>query len=181
MKIFLAGAKNLKHLDLPVQTKIMSICRANHDILVGDCYGVDSAVQKLCADIGYPHVTVYASNGKARNNIGNWKVKNIPVEKQMQGFAFYRQKDIAMGMDADCGFMIWDGKSKGTLRNIIQLILDHKFVLIYLAPHQALIPVRDRKKLERLIERCPQETQNLYASLLPKRIPREQNQISIFS
>ena len=44
MKIFLAGAKNLKHLDLPVQTKIMSICRANHDILVGDCYGVDSAV-----------------------------------------------------------------------------------------------------------------------------------------
>lgn len=122
MKIFLAGAKNLKHLDLPVQTKIMSICRANHDILVGDCYGVDSAVQKLCADVGYPHVTVYASNGKARNNIGNWKVKNIPVEKQMQGFAFYRQKDIAMGMDADCGFMIWDGKSKGTLRNIIQLI-----------------------------------------------------------
>ena len=161
MKIFLAGAKNLKQLDLPVQRKIMSICRANHDILVGDCYGVDSAVQKLCADVGYPHVTVYASNGKARNNIGNWKVKNIPVEKQMQGFAFYRQKDIAMGMDADCGFM--------------------KFVLIYLAPHQALIPVRDRKKLERLIERCPQETQKLYASLLPKRIPREQNQISIFS
>ena len=97
MKIFLAGAKNLKHLDLPVQTKIMSICRANHDILVGDCYGVDSAVQKLCADVGYPHVTVYASNGKARNNIGNWKVKNIPVENRCRALHFIAKRTLLWG------------------------------------------------------------------------------------
>lgn len=183
MKLFLAGAKNITDLDLPVQEKIRSICQQQHDILVGDCYGVDRAIQALCADIGYPKVTVYASNGRARNNLGRWKVKNIPVEKTTRGFAFYRQKDIAMGLDADCGCMIWDGKSKGTLSNMIHLVTQHKFVLVYLAPYQIWIPIRDREKLDRLIERCPQETQKLYRSLLRKsisRAPQKQTQISIF-
>ena len=180
MKIFLAGAKNITNLDLPIQSKIMSICRQHHDILVGDCYGVDSAVQKLCVDFGYPNVTVYASNGRARNNLGNWEVKNIPVEKTTRGFAFYRQKDIAMGLDADCGLMIWDGKSKGTLSNIVHLVTQHKFVLVYLVAYRAFIPIRDMEKLNRLIERCPKETQKLYQSLLPKSTPQEQTQISMF-
>ena len=62
MKVFIAGAKNIKTLDADVQRRVASICEKGNDILVGDCYGVDSSVQKLCAKRGYPRVTVYASN-----------------------------------------------------------------------------------------------------------------------
>jgi hypothetical protein len=30
----------------------------------------------------------------------------------------YQMKDVAMAQDADCGLMIWDGKSRGTKFNI---------------------------------------------------------------
>ena len=78
------------------------------------------------------HVTVYASNGRARNNVGRWPVKNIPVAPAARGFEFFRQKDIAMANDADIGFMIWDGKSRGTLCNILTLAEQWKRVLVYL-------------------------------------------------
>ena len=35
---------------------------------------------------------------------------------------YYRAKDLAMVEDADCGFMIWNGESKGTLNNILNLL-----------------------------------------------------------
>jgi hypothetical protein len=37
-------------------------------------------------------------------------------------FAYYAAKDLAMAQDAKCGVMLWDGRSKGTLNNIQNLL-----------------------------------------------------------
>lgn len=62
-------------------------------------------------------MTVYVSGDKTRNNIGDFNEKHINADG-LKGFEFYRQKDIAMAKDADCGLMLWDGKTKGTACNI---------------------------------------------------------------
>ena len=139
MKVFIAGAKAIKSLDDLAIKQLERICKKQHNILVGDCYGVDSAVQRFCLNLPYNNVTVFASNGKARNNLGGWKVENVPVASGVKGFDFYRQKDIAMAEAAECGFMIWDGKSKGTYQNIITLLEMKKKVLVYIVPKKLMI------------------------------------------
>lgn len=65
MKIFVAGARSITELDDDMQQRVNSICDKDNDIIVGDSYGVDAAVQELCAKRVYNKVTVYASNGEA--------------------------------------------------------------------------------------------------------------------
>lgn len=139
MKVFIAGARAISALNVPAIRRLRTIIERQYDILVGDCYGVDTAVQRVCADLAYRNVTIFASNGKARNNIGGWKVENIPVKHGLSGFDYYRQKDIAMAQAADCGFMIWDGKSRGTHQNILTLLEMGKKVLVYIVPQNRMV------------------------------------------
>lgn len=134
MRVFIAGAKAIRSLDARSMQRLETICKNEYEILVGDCYGVDSEVQKFCVNFPYNKVLVFASNGKARNNLGGWNIQNIPVAKNIKGFEFYRKKDIAMAEAADYGFMIWDGKSKGTYQNIVTLLGLNKQVLVYIKP-----------------------------------------------
>lgn len=134
MKIFIAGARSIVLADSFIYAKLNSICEHQHQIIVGDCHGVDAMVQQYLAERQYQDVVVYASNGRPRNNIGKWNVTNVPVPSSMPRYAFYRQKDIAMAEDADYGFMIWDGVSRGTAQNILTLARQGKKVLIY-NPH----------------------------------------------
>ena len=168
MKVFIAGARNIKALDVAVQKRLASICDNDYDILVGDCYGVDSSVQNYCANRNYKNVTVYASNGIARNNSGRWTIKAVSVAPSAKGFDFYRQKDLSMSNDADCGFMIWDGQSKGTLHNIIDLVYQHKPVIVYLAPAAKTFKVSSTAGLGCLISLCPNDTQDNYRNILNK-------------
>ena len=126
-------------------------------MLVGDCYGVDSSVQKFYADIGYDRVTIYASNGKARNNVGKWNIKNVPVSAGVHGFDFYRQKDIAMARDADYGMMIWDGKSRGTMNNILTMFEQGKPVLVFLPNQNRSIVVNSQNRLDELFDAAKQD------------------------
>ncbi|MDR0683269.1 MAG: hypothetical protein LBG15_15725, partial [Dysgonamonadaceae bacterium] len=50
--------------------------------------------------------------------IGNWRTKSISNDNNLTGKSMYQMKDVAMAQDADCGLMIWDGKSRGTKFNI---------------------------------------------------------------
>ena len=148
MNIFIAGAKVIRCLDEAVIQKLDSIYQKGYDVLVGDCDGVDSSVQKYYAGLNYSKVTVYASNGIVRN--------------QLKGFDFYQQKDIAMAEDADYGFMIWDGNSKGTLNNIVNLLFRNKKVLVYLAPYQKMISVKSFDDMDQLIKMCSQKAKTNY-------------------
>lgn len=121
MKIFIAGSKSIHYLSDDTIQELNKIIHYVDTVLIGDCRGADAAVQEYFADSGYKNVTVYVSGNTVRNNIGGWKVQHIPVSPEIKGFDFFIQKDIAMAIDADCGLMLWDGKSKGTKRNIEQL------------------------------------------------------------
>lgn len=150
MKIFIAGARSIKSLDDLVVERLNSICKKRYEILVGDCRGVDTAVQKHCFSLSYDNVTVFASDGNARNNIGGWRVEAVPVEPGKKGFDFYRQKDIAMADAADYGFMIWDGRSKGTYKNISTLLEQGKRVLLYMQPDKEMRVLRSKDDIDKI-------------------------------
>ena len=165
MKIFVAGARVVTELDFSVQKKLLAIMNKGYDIVVGDCSGVDASVQKFCNSFGYKNVIVYAGNGHARNNIGNWIVKDVYVPSNLHGFDFYKQKDIAMAMDADCGFMIWNGESRGTLNNIINLVSQEKDVLVYMTAVKKMVIIKSFTELSSLIRRYAPEALKTYIKL----------------
>lgn len=70
---------------------MMTLCQKGYDVLVGDCYGVDASVQRFYSNLGYCNVTVFANNGKARNNIGNWNIRCVTVPSYFRGFDFYKR------------------------------------------------------------------------------------------
>jgi len=104
---------------------------AGVNIIVGDADGANTAVQRFCVSLEYKNVTVFASNGKARNNLGGFPMRNV----RAAGFGrdFFTQKDIAMTDASDCGLVIWDGKSKGTKTNIDRLAQQNKPCQIFRA------------------------------------------------
>lgn len=165
MKIFIAGARSVKDLDSYTLKKMRSIYDKGYSVLVGDCYGVDAAVQRFYADLGYDRVTVYASNGLARNNIGNWHIQSVSVPRGARGFDFYKQKDLAMTSEADFGFMIWDGESRGTLNNIIQMADQSKEVLVHLPVKAQTFLIKQPQDVEVLVDRCSAKAKAVYRGL----------------
>jgi len=165
IKIFISGSRELNQLPNEVLLKLQQFSDKNYDILIGDCYGIDSSIQKFYYDMKYANILVYASNGKARNNIGRWNIKNIAVKQNVYGFDFYKQKDIAMAKDADYGFMIWDGKSKGTLNNMVNLLSQGKFVLVYLSVSKHFFYIKSLNGLAQFILKHSQSAYETYTNL----------------
>ena len=170
MKIFIAGARSVQKLDTAVKQRLMTIYKKGYDVLVGDCYGIDTSVQKFYHDLGYKNVTVFASNGKARNNIGGRNIHSVPVPSYVRGFDLYKQKDIAMADEADYGFMIWDGVSRGTLNNTVNLITRHKSVLMYLTSAERMFVIKTSDDLSKIIDGCMPKTQITYFELLRRNV-----------
>jgi hypothetical protein len=72
---------------------------------------------------------------QCRNNIGAWPTQTVEPPSGRKGFTYYAAKDLAMAREAKCGLMLWDGKSKGTLNNILNLIAAEKRILGLLRPY----------------------------------------------
>lgn len=122
MKVFLGGSKTIS--DKAIFERIELFAPPFHkddEILVGDCHGADSAIQKYLFEHACQNVTVYVSGDHTRCNIGGWKEVHVGVDPVEGVIDLNRQKDI--GMELDCGraVMFWDGKSYGTRQNIIEL------------------------------------------------------------
>lgn len=162
MKIFIAGPRALKSLNKAVKERLTNILDNNFTILVGDANGIDRQIQQFCFDNKYNSVKIFASNGKARNNIGEWEVENIEVSPTIKGFDFYAAKDLEMAKHADYGFMIWNGKSKGTLNNIYNLIKLNKRVLVYLTTTKTFYVINNINDIEglKLAKEIPQVEEN---------------------
>ena len=116
MKIFVGGSKRIAVLPNAAFRQLDAYREQGCAFLVGDCHGVDAGVQKYLADCGERRVTVYCSGRAPRHNVGAWPVVAL-CDTTHTGYAFYRQKDIRMAEDADGGYMVWDGVSKGTKQN----------------------------------------------------------------
>jgi hypothetical protein len=101
--------------------------------------------------MGYNNVRIYAANGKARNNVGHWDVENVHVETNKKGFDFHTVKDKEMAKAADCGFMIWNGKSKGTLNNLVNLVSFNKKALVYFIPDKQFYIIKSVDDIKSLV------------------------------
>lgn len=150
--VFVSGSLSVTELSDFAKAHVHSIVTNRMNVLIGDAYGADKAIQQeLYKKYDYPFVTVYASNGKARNNVGNRKVKAVDVPSGIYGRAYYEQKDIAMSRDCDFGFMLWDGKSKGTLNNIERLLSMNKLSIICLSNIHKSFKIENRQQLENML------------------------------
>ncbi len=63
-------------------------------------------------------------------------------------------KDATMAKSADYGFMLWDGKSPGTLNNIFNLVIDKKKTLIYYSPEKKFFTISKLSDIEKLLIKC---------------------------
>jgi hypothetical protein len=165
MKVFIAGPRALKSLSEPVKDRLGAIIKSNITVLVGDANGVDKMIQQYLYSVNYRNVSVYASNGLARNNIGKWDVRSVPVKEGVSGFEFYAAKDRKMSDEADYGFMIWNGKSKGTLNNIINLSKQNKSVLVYITARARFYNVGNLETARKLASACGREAISLFHTL----------------
>ena len=117
MKVFISGSRSISCLNYTLNNL------NGNEVLIGDCYGIDLAVQTYLKSLNYPFVTVYHINSHPRNNVGNWQTHRIRATS-------YTAKDIAMTSDCDAGIVIWDGMSKGSLSNIHRLLTAHKPLML---------------------------------------------------
>ena len=132
-------------------------------ILVGDAAGADKAVQGHLADRAYRHVVVHCMEGNCRNNVGHWPARQVAAPPGTRGFDYYSMKDRVMADAAEYGLMLWDGKSKGTINNVVNLLRRDRPVVVYVAPTRSFDTVRtlgdlrailakgDRKSVDRLV------------------------------
>lgn len=133
-KVFISGSISLKNIPEKTKQSLQKIIQANLDVLVGDADGIDSLIQKYYDDSNYHNITVYSIFDLPRNNCSSkFFFKKVIVsdeikkERERQTF-----KDVAMTGECDYGFVIWDGKSKGSYNNILRFIEQNKPVKVFL-------------------------------------------------
>ena len=154
--VFIGGSRAVSRLSHTIVEKLDDLISRQCEIFIGDANGADKAVQEHFAKRGYQRVVVYCME-RCRNNVGNWPMKHVEPPGTRKDFAYYAAKDLAMARDAKCGVMLWDGKSKGTLNNVQQLLSAGKKVLVYLAPERAFHKLVTAESLAEFLQRCDQD------------------------
>ncbi len=151
--VFVGGSRAVSRLNTEIRQRLDDLIGHRCQILVGDANGADKAVQEHLAARAYRHVIVFSMN-ECRNNIGNWETRAVIAEAKKRDFAYYALKDLAMAREARCGLMLWDGRSRGTVSNIVNLIGAGKKVLVYLAPDRQFYKLTTPGDLQGLLRRC---------------------------
>jgi hypothetical protein len=153
--VFIGGSRQLSRLSPDACQRIDRIIENKFPIIVGDANGIDKAVQQYLLSKLYPLVEVFCSGEKCRNNLGDWPVRTIQTYRQRKDFNFYAAKDRQMAIDASAGLMIWDGKSKGTLLNVVRLLRQQKSVELYEAPLHRFWELRNQNDWVQFADRDP--------------------------
>ena len=146
-RVFLGGSKSITELTDDEKRVIDEYIEKGCQILVGDCRGADTEIQKHLAERGYTNVKVYATDGEARNNVGNFKViacpsMRTPKARAMKDYYYYRVKDERMLTLCDEILMFWDGNSKASRENLEEGVRMKKPTKAVLRPFE----VRELKK-----------------------------------
>ncbi|MGB8478832.1 MAG: addiction module antidote protein [Acidobacteriaceae bacterium] len=139
--IFIGGSRHISRLPAEIKDRLNKVIDNRHCVLVGDANGADKAIQKHFADASYDKVSVFCTGEHVRNNLGHWPTHNVEPPHGAKGFQFYAAKDREMATKADFGLMIWDGKSPGTLLNVLRLAKAGKISVLYNAPEKRAINI----------------------------------------
>lgn len=149
--VFVAGSRQISRLPAEVKTRLDTMVEKGFQILVGDANGADKVVQRYLADKSYPNVLVHCMEDHCRNNVGGWPTRQLVAPHGAKGFEYYSIKDRAMAEAAEYGLMLWDGKSKGTVNNVVNLSRDHKPVVVYVAPTRQFRTIKSFDDLKDLL------------------------------
>ncbi len=168
--VFIGGSRHVTRLPAQVKERLNNIIENGHHVVIGDANGADKAVQKYLLDASYDKVTVFCSGDQPRNNLGQWHCRNIKPPKNVKGFQFYAAKDRQMAREADFGFMIWDGKSPGTVLNVLRLIGAGKKAVLMNIPDKIPITFKTREQWNEFLAMCSPE---LRADLRDRATPDE--------
>jgi hypothetical protein len=178
-KVFFGGSRKLGRLNKEAKERADNIISQGYLVLVGDANGADRAMQQYLAEKSYTNVLVFCPGGTCRNNVGSWEVRSVAVARDQKDFHYYAARDKQMSDEADYGFMLWDGKSKGTLNNIVSLLERDKTVLVYFSPKKEFYTLKARHELDKLLAFCDRRTiEQLDRALnLKARIHPDQSQL----
>ncbi len=143
--VFVGGSRRITDLPMEAKIRLDNVVNRGLSILVGDANGVDKAVQRHLAKAKYDKVTVYCTGDKSRNNIGGWETRNVRTEEREKNFQFHAAKDREMARQAMYGLMIWDGKSCGTVLNILRLVKHSKKAVLVCVAERSEVEFRSRK------------------------------------
>ncbi len=120
--VFLSGSRKISRINDAIRQRINNIVEKDFAIIIGDANGADKAMQAYLASIDYPHVTVFCVGSHCRNNVGDWKSEMISASSNVTGREFYALKDKEMAHRADFGLVLWDGKSSGSIANVLEML-----------------------------------------------------------
>jgi len=162
--VFLSGSRKLSRINEKIRERLKNIVDSNVRVVLGDANGADKAFQKYLAEIQYDNVMVYCSGQNYRNNIGEWEVQHISVAPGLKGREFYAEKDKRMAEIADYGFVAWDGKSSGSIANVMELLKKNKKSLIYFSPNSQFYSVSNIGELRELLNRCDDDTKRIISN-----------------
>lgn len=157
ISVFLGGSRKITKLNKEIKERLQNIISQQFTVLVGDANGADKAFQRFLKEKDYRNVIVYCSGYGCRNNLGNWKVLKIGDESKTKNLKFYMMKDAEMANKAEYGFMLWDGKSSGTINNALNLLSNQKKALIYFSPQKLFYTISNVGLLLKLLESCNEE------------------------
>jgi len=148
--VFVGGSRRISRVNALLVNRLENIVTNKLDIIIGDANGFDRAAQTFFHGLGYRSVTVYCTNGKCRNNVGHWPIYIVNFQGRGRGREFYTAKDDAMIQDADYGLFAWDGKSKGTIRNVEIMAKEGKPSAIYVSSARMFTAIRSVNDLQNL-------------------------------
>lgn len=152
--IFIGGSRQVSRLPVEIQHRLDKVINSGHRIIVGDANGADKAVQKYLSDAAYDKVTIFCSGDSFRNNVGHWTTRKINAPKYLKGFQFYAAKDREMAREADFGLMIWDGKSPGTILNVLRLVRAGKIAVLFSVPDKRAINIKTQNDWDNFLSHC---------------------------
>lgn len=152
--IFIGGSRDITRLPPELQHRLDTVINQGHRVILGDANGADKAVQKYLADRHYRNVTLFCSGDRPRNNLGHWSIRNIEAPGKTKDYLFFAAKDREMAREADFGLMIWDGKSPGTLLNLVRLSKEDKIAVLYHLPRKDVMNFKTGDQLREFISSC---------------------------
>jgi hypothetical protein len=145
--VFVAGSRQISRLPAEVGSRLDTMIEKGFEILVGDANGADKAVQRYLADKSYPNVLVHCMKDHCRNNVGNCQRVRSRPRAAPEASSTTPSRTARWLRPRSTG----DGKSKGTVNNVVNLSRDHKPVVVYVAPIKQFRTIKTSNDLKDLL------------------------------
>jgi len=149
--VFIGGSRAISRLNKTIRQQLDELIAKNCEFYIGDANGADRAVQQYLAEKHYRNVTVFCMD-QCRNNVGNWPTNRSSSATAKRDYNYFSIKDREMASKARCGVMLWDGKSRGTLQNILRLFDAGKPSRVYLSKTKQFYTVRTEQDLYAVLQ-----------------------------